>query len=246
MAPVIVTVRLSVPLVVTLAPVSDVHRPLSNIPAVPLTPRLPPESGAFLTWLDYRQAGEPAGPNDVDLVVNANVLYCLARYGRLDTPGAAEAVHLIDAVVARGLHRTHPDQLGDYYPANFAFHYAVSRAWREGPVPGLGPAVERLADHVERTALSTPDGTVYWDNGAPHLNTALAVLTLMNAERQTPLIDKAVQYLIDQQDRESGGWAAGGFFVARTEAGPRFVWTSSSLTTALAFEALCRCALVAP
>ncbi|HIJ72759.1 MAG TPA: hypothetical protein HPP83_01540 [Candidatus Hydrogenedentes bacterium] len=211
--------------------------------AVPLRAEpdwLPPQSGVFLTWLDYREAGEAHVPNDVDLVVNANVLYTLARYDRLDTPGVAEAVALINAVVEEGRHVARVESLGNYYPDGFAFHYSVSRAYCEGPVAGLRPAAERLAESVEQSAQVTPAGGVFWDKGAPHLDTALAVLTLMNASRQTPLIDKAVEYLIAEQDPTWGNWDEGAFFVARTDAGPTFVWTSKSLTIAFVLEALCQ------
>ena len=200
---------------------------------------LPTASGVFLTWLTYRDAPTPVFPNDVDLVVNGNVLYSLGRYGRLDVPGAAEAVWFINRVVELGIHRDHFQEISEYYPDNFAFHYVVSRAFREGPVPALEPAVQILASDLEASALARPDGSVYWDRGAPQLNTAFAVLTLINAGRSTPLIDGAIQYLIKEQGA-LGGFDSATFFFGRTDGGQVFEFTSPSFTTAMALEAFVR------
>src|SRR4051794_31747058 len=179
---------------------------------------LPEASGAFLTWLTYRDQPFPLFPNDVDLVVNGNVLYSLARHHRLNVPGVAESVALINFATAAGLHRDHLEELSDYYPDNLAFQYVVSRAFHEGPVPALGPAVQILADDLEASVLYRADGTAYWDKGDPHLNTAFAVLTLLNAGRDTPITGHAVDYLIAEQNAQ-GGYDEAMFFVARTNGG---------------------------
>ena len=202
-------------------------------------PWLPPESGAFLTWLTYRGRALPLFPNDVDLAVNANVLYVLARYDRLDVPGVAPAVGFINLVTALGFHRDRLEEITDYYPDNLAFQYVVSRAFHEGPVIALEPAVGILADDLEASVLFRADGTAYWDQGEPHLNTALAVLTLLNAGRDTPIIDRAIDYLISEQNA-LGGFDEATFFVGRTDGDQVFEFTSASFTTAMALEALVR------
>ncbi|MCL4691215.1 MAG: terpene cyclase/mutase family protein [Candidatus Hydrogenedentes bacterium] len=201
---------------------------------------LPEESGAFLTWLNYKDPPDPTIPNDVDLVVNANVLHALARLGETATPGFDAAVDLINAVVAQGLYRTRYDEITDYYPDSYVFHYCVSRAYHDGPVPGLAPAVELLADEVEQEADNLPGGLTYWDRGDPALNTAFAVLTLMNAGRDTDRIDRGIQYLTAVQNPASGGWDEAVFFIANTDGGPEIRWVSEAVTTAFALEALCR------
>ena len=203
---------------------------------------LPPASGAFLTWLAYRESGAPVRPNDIDLVVNANVLFALGRGGRLATPGVAEAVELIGDAVALGLHRDRFGEIAEYYPDNLTFQYAVSRAYREGGVRGLASAVEVLADDLEATAIGRPDGTVFWDRGAPQLNTAFAVLTLLNAGRDSPLIGRAAAYLVSQQNF-LGGYEPAVFFIAPADNGQVFEFFSSSFTTAMVLEALTRHAL---
>ena len=200
---------------------------------------LPQASGAFLTWLTYRDQPFPLFPNDVDLVVNGNVLYSLARHHRLNVPGVAETVALINFATAAGLHRDHMEELSDYYPDNLAFQYVVSRAFHEGPVAALGPAVHILADDLEASVLYRADGTAYWDKGDPHLNTAFAVLTLLNAGRDTPIIGRAIDYLIAEQNAQ-GGYDEATFFVARTDGGLVFEFSSASFTTAMALEALVR------
>jgi hypothetical protein len=172
-------------------------------------------------------------------VVNANVLYALARYDRLEVPGVAEAVGLVNLVTASGLHRDRVEEITHYYPDNLAFQYVVSRAFREGPVPALEPAVEILANDLEASVLLRADGTAYWDKGAPHLNTAFAVLTQLNAGRDTPIVDRAIDYLISEQN-VLGGFDEATFFVGRTDSGQVFEFTSASFTTAMVLEALVR------
>lgn len=202
-------------------------------------PWLPQASGAFLTWLTYRRTVFPLFPNDVDLAVNANVLYALARYGRLGTPGVTDAASLINDATALGLHRNRMSEVSDYYPDNLAFHYLVARAFRHGPVPALAPAMAVLADDLETSARVAPDGTVYWDKGDPQLNTAFAVLTLLDAGRDTALVDRAIDYLASQQDAD-GGFDEATFFEGRTYGGQVFEFTSASFTTAMALEAFVR------
>lgn len=214
-------------------------RDLGVVPRRLNPPWLAPGSGAFLTWLTYREQPVPLFPNDVDLVVNANVLYALARYDRLEVPGVAEAVGLINLVTASGLHRDRLEEITHYYPDNLAFQYVVSRAFREGPVPALEPAVEILANDLEASVQLRADGTAYWDQGAPHLNTAFAVLTQLNAGRDTPIVDRGIDYLVSEQD-VLGGFDEAAFFVARTDSGQVFEFTSASFTTAMVLEALAR------
>ncbi len=217
-------------------------RDLGIVPRRLNPPWLPPASGAFLTWLTYRDASFPLLPNDVDLVVNANVLFALGRYGRLDVPGVAESVDLINQATALGLYRDHLEEITEYYPDNLVFHYAVSRAFHEGGVTMLAPAVEMLADDLESSAIERDDGAAYWDHGAPQLNTAFAMLTLLNAGRDTPLLARAAAYLIAEQNRR-GGFDAAPFFIARADGGQVFEFSSTAFTTAVALEALARYSL---
>ena len=199
---------------------------------------LPHASGAFLTWLTYRAVPLPF-PNDVDLVVNGNVLYALGRKQRLDLPGVADAVRLINVAAVLGIHRTRMRDVSEYYPDNLAFQYVVSRAYAEGGVVSLAPAVASFVRELEASAILRADGTVFWDKGDPHLNTAFAALTLLNAGRSGPLVDAAIRYL-EQEQNILGGFDDATFFIGRTDGGAVFEFTSASLTTGIALEAMAR------
>jgi hypothetical protein len=66
---------------------------------------------------------------------------------------------------------------------------------------------------------------------------AFAVLTQLNAGRDTPIIDRAIDYLISEQN-VLGGFGEATFFVGRTDGGQVFEFTSASFTTAMVLEAL--------
>lgn len=206
---------------------------------------LPAGSGAYLTWLSYRDPLLLFLPNDVDLVVNGNVLYALGRHGRLSVPGVFQAIQLINLAAALGIHRDHLEDLTSYYPDNFAFQYVISRAFHEGSVTGLAPAAGIFAADLEAGAILRADGTAYWNHGDPQLNTAFAVLALLNAGRRTALIDRAIRYL-ELVQHADGGFDEATFFVGRTDGGPVFEFRSASLTTAMALEAMARHRLASP
>ena len=216
-------------------------------------PWLPRQSGAFLTWLAYNDDPAKPRPNDVDLVVNANVLYALGRYGLLETPGVSDAVALINAAVQPEAMRSHPDQMSLYYPDNLSLHYCVTRAYREGEVRELAPAVEVLVADLLATVEQGPAGRYYWDRGHPHLSTAFAVLTLLNAGQEGDLaegaidrlVEGAIDYLISEQNPSDGSWEEGTFFRTRSDGGTQAVWVSRALTTAIALEALFKYSMAA-
>jgi hypothetical protein len=107
-------------------------------------------------------------------------------------------------------------------------------------VPGLEPAVEVLADDIENAAVRLHNGAAYWNRGDPALNTAFAVITLLNANRETELIESGIKYLLETQNSVTGGWDEAVFFVAHTDGGPVVHWVSPAVTTAFALEAICR------
>lgn len=204
---------------------------------------LPHNSGAYLTWFMNGGEGAPRYGSDVDLVVNANVLFALARFGLEDTPGFAETVALINDAVEADLHRTQWDNISLYYPDSYVFHYCVARAYAEGPVPGLGPAVERLASELLDDARRCADGTAHWDKGHPQLVTAFALASLIDAGSTSPVVDEGIAFLERTQDPITGAWDEAPFFIARADTGVVIEWESAPLTTAIALEALCKARL---
>ncbi len=215
-------------------------RDLGQVPRRNDASWLPQSSGAFLTWLAYRDDSADPRPNDVDLIVNVNVLYALGRFDRLDTPGAADAVRIINAAIEEQAHVRAPRDISLYYPDNLALHYCVVRAFREGGVSALGPAVDLLTQDLVTSAEFTPEGHCFWDRGDPHLNTAFAVLALSSAGSDGQMVDAAAAYLLGEQDPVTGAWEEGAFFRGRFDGGAQAVWVSKALTTAMAMQSLCR------
>lgn len=197
-------------------------------------------TGAFVTWLAAGAWWPTRGtPQDVDLVVNANVLTFLGHYGRLDAAGVDEAVALINRGTLEQRHHRIED-ISVYYPDSLLYHYVVSRAYAAGGVADLAPAVELLADELEAEAIVLSNGMVLWSRGHPWLNTAFAVITLLNAGRDGPLVDGGVAYLQSTQDPLWGNWPAAPFFLGTTTRGAVGVWEGSAASTAMALEALMR------
>ena len=117
--------------------------------------------------------------------------------------------------------------------------------WRAKPpvLPSETPDRQRVGCPSTRRSGSLGTVSRRWHGvlgqGEPHLNTALAVLTLLNAGRDTPIIDRAIDYLISEQNA-LGGFDEATFFVGRTDGDQVFEFTSASFTTAMALEALVR------
>ena len=214
-------------------------RDLGQIPQRNIKPWISSPTGAFLTWLDYGDPSDPSRPNDVDIVVNANVLYVLGRYHRLEVPGVSESIALINGAIAARADYLRSQDLSLYYPDNLVLHYFVARAYAEGGVAALRPAVDALVDDLLASVQTDVRGYAYWDHGQPHLNTALGALTLLLADQAPDIAQSAISYLMAEQ-RPSGGWAPDVFFLARLDDGTRPVWLSQSFTTAMALEAICR------
>jgi hypothetical protein len=219
-------------------------RDLGQVPRRNHPDWLAPNSGAYLTWLAYGGNIEDPVANDVDVGVNANILYALGRHGKLDTPGVSEAVAVINEAVQADLHPSEPFGFTLYYPDNLAVHYCVARAYREGGVADLAPAVELLVADLIELAEFDEARRCHWDRGHPHLNTAFAVLALIAAGYRGELVDGGIAYLLAEQDAASGAWEPGVFFGASLDDGTVGLWTSTALTTAMALEALARYALV--
>lgn len=152
-------------------------------------------SGAYLTWLrdeqmDSFEQGElgliPGGINNVDIVVNANVIFALALTGNTQAAGFNESCELL----AQAIKEKRWPEAGLYYPQAMIFPYAVSRAIREGGAqhPALASAQAKLLKDVLNAAqeYKNPDNDqlqYYFSGGADavcDLSTALALNTLLN------------------------------------------------------------------
>jgi hypothetical protein len=198
-------------------------------------------SGAYLTWLEFPVPGPglPYPSQDVDLVENANILFSLGYAGLRNAPGMKPAIALINRDTVDG--RYHDiASVSRYYPNTLVFDYAVTRAYGEGHVTALRPAVDAIVHDLASTARRT-GSTTAWDLGNPTLNTAYAVLSLMYSGGPRSMIRRGVQYLVDTQRRD-GSWPMGPFFLGAI-GNTTVYWDSTAFATGMSMEALARYAL---
>ena len=226
-------------------PIAPLFTPWRDLPGMARShPRwLPRGSGAFLTWMV--PSTPRRAPNDVDLVINANVLWALAAHGELGVLGVDDAIRAIVRAAHTGRSRCERD-VTPWYPRRM-FHYAVARAWDEGPVPALATAVHVLSREIAREAR-VADGRAWWgpsnDRGERAYQTAVSVLTLIHARHAPHLVRAGCRTLVALQDRRTGGWGEAALTWADTRSGDRIIWRSAAMPTGLAMEALARARIV--
>ncbi len=163
-------------------------------------------------------------PNDVDLVVNANVLYYLG-----ERPETAPVIHrLIQTVEEQA-----EESCDKYYANRFNFYYFLSRNYAAGV-----RAFEAVGDTIVAriTSCTHPDGTI----GNHILHTAQAACALMDWQvwkDGSPVLDNAIQAILGARDA-NGSWKRCPFYYS----GPskKLGWGSEELTTGFCLEALSR------
>jgi len=181
-------------------------------------------SGAFLTWLkdeelatfeDLTTGVIPLGKNNVDGVVNANVLFAMSLSQASDTPGYRESIRLIEHAINN---QTWPE-CGLYYPQMMMFPYTASRAFRDGNIeelqPAMGVLLQQLLDMQAVYGKLNPNHKGAFPGGEDHtdqLSTALALCALMNISldvaqknkleyRYRMAINRGIQYLINKRTK---------------------------------------------
>jgi hypothetical protein len=160
-------------------------------------------------------------PNDIDLVVNANVLHYLGE--RPETrPIIRSLIHVIEE---------HAEETCDrYYASRFNFYYFLSRNY----VAGIR-AFEAVGDTIVARIKSYayPDGVI----GNHILHTAQAACALMDWRDHSTVLNNAIQAILYARD-SSGGWQKLPFYYS----GPskKLAWGSEELTTGFCLEALSR------
>lgn len=159
------------------------------------------------------------GRFDVDVVVNANVLYYLG-----DTEGTQPVIKLLLDTIA-----DHKENSCDkWYRNSFSVYYFISRNYYAGISklePVKKPITERILSKVNN------DGSI----GESIADTAFAVCSLLNLNFKGNELAKAVHFILRSQ-KETGEWARRRIYYG----GPKKItgFGSEELTTAFCLEAL--------
>jgi len=166
-------------------------------------------------------------PNDVDLVVNANVLHYLGE--RPETqPVIRHLIHVIEEQAEESCDK--------YYANRFNFYYFLSRNYAAG-VRALEAVRDAIVARIK--SYARPEGMI----GDHILHTAQAACALMDWKDwkhwkdHSSVLDNAIQAILRARD-SSGGWKKCPFYYS----GPskKLAWGSEELTTGFCLEALTR------
>lgn len=173
----------------------------------------------FNTWM-----GDPSAPVDsreTDAVVNLNVLLL---FGLVHENFEEVCGYLLKQVESEAFRRG-----SVYYPSPWAFTYAFSRAYADGGVACLQPALAKVREKT--LSLQKSDGG--WGS---EYETVLALLTLLNLGERGPAVEKALRFLVARQDSD-GGWI---FEPAYTGADRSMSYGSRAVTASLCIEAFAK------
>lgn len=177
------------------------------------------EANLFNTWM-----GDPSARVDSrkpDAVVNLNALLLFSLVHENFDPVCAYLLKQVDNDDFRG---------GSiYYPSQWCFTYAFSRAYADGGVSCLNTAVPKIRQKT--LSLQKSDGG--WGSD---YETALALLTLLNLGEKGAVVEKALKLLMARQ-MSDGGWA---LEAAYTGADRSMSYGSRAVTTSLCVEAFAK------
>ena len=168
---------------------------------------------SLLFWFKHE-----VGRNDVDVVVNANILFYL---------GATEQTKPIINYLLKVLYANEEERSDKWYKDASLFYYFLSRNYVS--IKELEPAKQIILDRINSSI--NPDGSF----GKSAFSSALAILTLINFNQYNESLDAAVESLLQAQD-EFGCWERHIFFYS----GPskKVGWGSEEITTAFCIQAL--------
>ncbi len=160
----------------------------------------PHNSGAYLTWLrsedksafaDPNLGFIPSNVNNVDCVVNANALFAKGLLATLqensNTEAAVSARAAAVAAITLAVQKQAWPNCGLYYPQQMIFPYTASRAYREGNIPELKPAMQLLLKQLIATQKNYANQNPALAGAFPgcvdktfDLSTSLGLVTLLN------------------------------------------------------------------
>lgn len=117
--------------------------------------KLPNTRGTFLTWFpeDWRQAREKR--ENIDLSVQANILFLLSSKGRQTLKGYQETVAFVKEVLATDLIIRQPFVLSSYYPTPLLILYMLSRAIDWGQISELQDQKGQILNLLKKTQIKS-------------------------------------------------------------------------------------------
>ena len=159
--------------------------------------------------------------NDVDLGINANVLYYLG-----EIPETLAVINKINATIVE----KKEDKCDLWYQNPLILYYFFSRNYYKG-IKSLEPIVKPI---IERTiAMANQDGSI----GKSAVETAWAICSLINLEFYGKELQQAIDYLINCQE-EDGHWPRWEIYVNGNR--KDVFWGSEEITTGFCVEALAK------
>ncbi len=175
--------------------------------------------GPYYTWLGVDHTGDSLHARDVDVLVNANILFC-AGLLQLPLPGVVTYIQQVIQEVAyqaRSIYCVSP-----HFPL-----YTLSRACADGRITDLALAMLVMQDYI-LTQLPPPAA----EPSALHL--ACLAAALLNLQANLSLVEPYVTTLLARQEND-GRWPAWGAYWGSYQ---RCYDGAPALTTALALETL--------
>jgi len=165
------------------------------------------EGGPYCTWLVSKTSDQVW--QDIDLAVNSNIGYFLSlQEVELDSIN-----HLVQSAIDQN------KLVSPYYPSIYPVIYFISRFYKS----------KKLIDIILSHQKSG-----HWGNP---LNTALAIISLINQEIDPKILLPSINYLIKNQQK-NGSWKISSFCIDPSINRQTFYAGSSALTTAFCIEAL--------
>lgn len=173
------------------------------------------KSRLFKTWIEK----PPTCENDTDSVVNANILFYLAKKNLM------KEVQEISGFLVRESSHLHVQNSQVWYYSPELFAYAVSRTSTLGKIDELNKAINPLSEYLLFTQQS-------YGGWASILSTAFAVNALINFGYHGKELDRGIDFILKHQDHSDGYWLEEVFCIP--ESG------SKHLTTSVCVEALAK------
>lgn len=192
----------------------------------------------------FNQPYIPYGTNDVDAVVNANVLFTLAKTQQTDS---SRIIANASSFVTGKFNHKNFKRATIYYPNRFHLHAATARAYAAG-VAQLSDAVDLLVADIKKQQQK--DGSFKsqrrlngYDKVQSTVNALYALLQVADVKKYqtSSTINNALQYLLTQMQVDEHGfyyWKGGVFFSGGTVVKNFLHFKSDAYTTVMMSKCL--------